>query len=238
MDTYSKTFDPRERLFDMHAILDICSSFVSLSEPFPGAQDHQQLIHLAHYSVKEYLCSKQKNVGWLSEVEWTAEGADVFMAQTCLVYLLSLNDADSFVHSLFNFELDLQLPFLRYATCNWYDHYQAVSDEKDESVTQLVISLFNMDNDNGHAYTNWLKAWYRYHDSCHYNFRFLMKEGEPYTAPLTVASGINITKVVKMLLQRCDPQSLRGNTIGEAIEVASAEGWFGIVRMLLDAVPE
>jgi hypothetical protein len=67
VDTDSKTFDPRERLFDMHGILDICSSFVSLSEPFPGAQDHQRLIHLAHYSVKEYLCSKQKNVGWLSE---------------------------------------------------------------------------------------------------------------------------------------------------------------------------
>jgi hypothetical protein len=102
----------------------------------------------------------------------------------------------------------------------------------------LVLFLFDVNNDNGNAYTNWLKAWYRYHDSFHYDFRFLMKEGEPYTAPLTVASGIKITKVVKMLLERCYPQSLQGNIIREAVEVASAEGWFNIVRMLLDAVPE
>jgi hypothetical protein len=126
-------FDHRRRLWDPRDILDICSSLVTITfredssnEGSIGDRDSSRVlstepgtIKLAHFSVREYLISEHlhMNTPGLSCYYFNEKIAHVFMAKTCLAYLLQFDQKDDVNSTTLRSH-----PLARYATENWMDH--------------------------------------------------------------------------------------------------------------------
>jgi hypothetical protein len=85
IDPHINAFEPDERLIDPNELLDMCGSLVQSSS-------EDQVVSLAHYSVKEYLISsrlaaKESNLSFFAVTE---SGCSNFVATSLLVYIFHL----------------------------------------------------------------------------------------------------------------------------------------------------
>lgn len=86
-------FDHKQRLPDARDIITICSSLVSILSLTTGEPDCKQMVtevHLAHFSVEEYLLSDQVPATVMSHFNLPAGSAYANIAQACLLYILHL----------------------------------------------------------------------------------------------------------------------------------------------------
>lgn len=101
IDSRPGYFDPEDRLPCPSEITRFCPSLVSIVQGSHCGQDAVEEVHLAHFSVKEYLLNYQVQ-GFLH-----AE-ASIVITQTCLAYLKSLEEGGIA-------KLKSQFPLARYA---------------------------------------------------------------------------------------------------------------------------
>lgn len=126
VDRTSCTFDPENRLADPFDIVEVLSTLITYSSSqialrhekplhghFPGAERATE-IRLAHYSVKEYLQSDRIRSKSTSKFYISSYEAEKCAAETCLTYLLWLDQPDSV-----SAELLLDFPFGLYAAEYW-----------------------------------------------------------------------------------------------------------------------
>ncbi|KAF8509947.1 hypothetical protein JB92DRAFT_466863 [Gautieria morchelliformis] len=189
-------FDPRRRLRDPSDILTICSSLVTITfregsnaeddnyedSNNKGSIDHHddrvpftetREIRLAHFSVREYLISEHllMSTSMLSCYYFNEKIAHVFIAKTCLAYLLQF-DQDNGV----NLNTAWSYPLSCYAADNWLDHagWDRAGDWDD--LHGLIVMLLEP---TSAVYMNWM--WLYCHNKpweCHHGMNplYIMAE--------------------------------------------------------------
>lgn len=198
--------------------------------------DGSRILKLAHYSVKEYIVSQRGRLGDYPILGLTKSGAHRFMAETCLIYVLSneansrdglsrcvlgtardpdssdLGDYDSLpcdYHQL----LLKDWPFNRYAALFWYVRYQKVDAKEDASVTDLMMSLF--DHRKTHSiYRKWYIFWEQ-------GTGPLPEHWKLGCQPLVFASQEGVTKAIKALL---DQEKTKRDVLNRALIMACTRG--------------
>ncbi|EXK80973.1 hypothetical protein FOQG_14583 [Fusarium oxysporum f. sp. raphani 54005] len=111
-------FDIKRRLFQATDILRYCPSLVIIAEVTNDAETVDEL-HLAHFSVKEYL---------LEQAQFDLESASIVITRTCLTYLSDIENNCSTIRSDF--------PMARYAAEYWTEY--AVSAETSEEIVRTT----------------------------------------------------------------------------------------------------
>lgn len=150
-----KTFDLDDRFTEPRELLDIASSLVTLDEAVsPGLPSIMvegvpllvdvKTVRLAHASVLEYLESTRLRASDLSIFHLSAEQAHIFLAKSCLHYLLFFDDSSICVED--NSSWKSSYPLLDYAASCWAFHVgQIRPDTGDiEETYTLALKLFDV----------------------------------------------------------------------------------------------
>jgi ankyrin repeat protein len=136
----SPAFDPRNRMPVPREVLKLCSSLVAMS-PDDRYVD-VETVHLAHFSVKEYLVSSHVLGAFKSLLDETV--ARSYLARLCLRYLVSVSHFVSRNHPklLLNSSMIMaDFPFVKYSVYCWMVHAREVED-KDEHVFEMMLRFF------------------------------------------------------------------------------------------------
>ncbi|KAF8490589.1 hypothetical protein JB92DRAFT_2819701, partial [Gautieria morchelliformis] len=153
-------FDRRRRLRNPQDILSICSSLVTISMPNATSSDIEETnenteageIRLAHFSVKEYLISEHLGNGdaQVSYFHFNEQMAHVFIAKTCLAYLLQFIKDNVISQSTIR-----SYPLSRYAAKYWMFHAQAdpVGDNNLHELGMAILEPMSA------IYVNWLRLY-------------------------------------------------------------------------------
>ena len=233
IDRQSRVFNIEDRFFDVHDLLKICSSFVSLAGSKSTTKigdfsfyledefltDDKLILRLAHFSVKEYILSKKNDVtGFLqSDMINTAE---LVMAETCLIYLLSIDITDLTCNGYCN-----EYPFVDYASFYWFRHYDKLPTEEEQKVEDLMLALLNSEA----SYKSWVRAY-------QYCYRYVKNRPtlHPLEPPLVFVSRVGIVKAVKALVHRGLGTAAEG-LLTRSLVQACWRGWENVVGILLHA---
>jgi ankyrin repeat protein len=111
-------------------------------------EDFTKIVRLAHFSVKEYLVSRQIRVGPTVQHSIREIPVNTVIAEICLVYLLQFDKPDSL-----NSQSLETFPLLNYASRNWVTHAR-IADNNSDRLTSLIETLFV----NEHVYRNWIRV--------------------------------------------------------------------------------
>ncbi|KNB14126.1 hypothetical protein FOXG_17043 [Fusarium oxysporum f. sp. lycopersici 4287] len=114
-------FNVKRRLFQAADILRYCPSLVIIAEVTNDAETVDEL-HLAHFSVKEYL---------LEQAQFDLESASIVITKTCLTYLADIRGSHSTIRSDF--------PMARYAAEYWTEY--AASVETSEGIVRVTVNF-------------------------------------------------------------------------------------------------
>ncbi|KAF8507399.1 hypothetical protein JB92DRAFT_2793512, partial [Gautieria morchelliformis] len=223
-------FDIRRRLRDPRDILAICPSLVTITfqedHSNKGNTDHHAdgvlsteigKIRLAHFSVREYLISDylRMSTSTLSCYYFNEKIAHVFIAKTCLAYLLQF-DEDNGVNS----NTTKFYPLFGYATYHWMDHARWDPAGDWDDLHGLIMTLLEP---MSATYINWMCL---YHESDPWL--------EPRTYPLYIAAEAGLKRACQHLLQTGSDVNAPGGYWGTPLQVAALRGHDAIVQLLLE----
>ena len=190
IDVAGGTFSDEDRLFDVHDILEACSSLVSLeSDAYrPVRHPYRQLefyygkvtlIKLAHASVQEYLESQEIKKSFCGpSVAKPVTRAS--MVDVCLIHLISLDSSKNLTPSQSEGVLEHSdslfdsYPFMRYAALFWYRHYPIA--DVSTTTKARVLELLDVANECWHC-------WSRIVINCAFEF-IDFRDSRPIDRPL------------------------------------------------------
>jgi hypothetical protein len=135
LDMERMNYDQLQRIEDFEDISDLCGSLVTTQSG---------VLKLAHYSVKEYLVSKRLSSSSQSAYYVSREDADLYIAQSCLLYLQHYDQVQK--AALNNrkqgtpLEQSKTLSLYPYSIYYWPHHYQF--SKKPAKLTDLVLKVF------------------------------------------------------------------------------------------------
>ena len=137
---------------DLTQALEICSALVAFSFS-PPSESHLfrpeiigEIIALIHPSLREYLFSERIEDGPAHNFAISMAQANLYMAESCLSYLLQF--AEPVAPNQEAFE---KYPLLRYAAEFWHVHARQTEEAK---LKDLIISLFT----SHQCFANWLSV--------------------------------------------------------------------------------
>ncbi|KAF8514298.1 hypothetical protein JB92DRAFT_2677115, partial [Gautieria morchelliformis] len=220
-------FDQSRRFQDPQDILAICSSLVTITFWEDSSNsDHNDNsilsteageIRLAHFSVREYLISEhlRRSTAMLSCYYFNEKLAHVFIAKTCLAYLLQF-DQDNGV----NWNTTRFYPLSHYATNNWMKHAGWDPTGNSDDLHELIMTLLEP---TSMVYINWM---WLYHNSHPW--------AESGTYPLYIAAKTGLERACQCLVQKGSDVNAPGPNCRIPLEVAASQGHDAIVRLLLD----
>ncbi|KAF8486642.1 hypothetical protein JB92DRAFT_2799171, partial [Gautieria morchelliformis] len=205
-------FDLSRRLRDPRDILTICSSLVAIT-----FQEDSREIRLAHFSVREYLISEHLRMSTtaISCYYFNEKIAHVFIAKTCLAYLLQFDQEDGV-----NLNTAWSYPLSRYAAENWMYHARSDLAGDRADLHGLIMTLLEPMNA---VYDNWM---WLYHESG--------RRVRPGTHPLYIVAETGLQRACQHLLQKGSDVNAPGGFYGTSLQVAALGGHDMIVRLLLE----
>ncbi|KAM5527809.1 hypothetical protein FOXYSP1_19682 [Fusarium oxysporum f. sp. phaseoli] len=251
IDQEPRGFDVDGRLSLKADVLRYCPSLVIIAKVTNYTETVEEL-HLAHFSVKEYL---------LEQAQFDLESASIVITRTCLTYLGDIENNCSTIRSDFT--------MARYAAKSWMDY--AASAETSEEIVRITVSFLR----NETTFQRWCRlyqadrAWDRtpgppraprLYYACLGGLAGAARDlaiegadvnaqgGEPprgcATAPrqrsieygnaLQTASYKGNRDVVQLLLDKGADVSAQGGRYGNALQTASFKGNRDVVQLLLD----
>lgn len=216
-------FNREEVLIDPLEVIDICSSLVTIAtHKWEGKlTPAQQMITLAHYSVKEYLVSDRIKQGPAKQYSMQEVECHKVIAEGSLKYL------NEFQQPIFE-ELLEASALARYSAEFWSSHLQKIGDEAEE-VNRVAMSLLSTENP---AYLTWIRL---YDPEIPYREPDLGRGLESIATPLYYAALLGSSTITRLLLgQRADVNAQGGN-YGNALQAASAKGHKAVVKLLIEA---
>ncbi|KAF8479974.1 hypothetical protein JB92DRAFT_2679716, partial [Gautieria morchelliformis] len=220
-------FDERRRLLDPSSIVTICSSLVTITPPEGsntessiGHHDDSVLItdiRLAHFSVREYLISEhlRSSTTTLSYYWFNEKIAHVFIAKTCLAYLLQFNQDNGV-----NRNTARSYPLSHYAAVHWMGHalWDAAGGSADlHGLTMTLLEPMSA------AYVNWM--W------IYNNHGLVVKPG---IVPLYIAAATGLDRACQALLDKGSDVNAPGGYYGTPLQVAASQGHDTTVQLLLE----
>ncbi|WYZ41181.1 hypothetical protein EsH8_V_000076 [Colletotrichum jinshuiense] len=233
-------FDIDARVFSESEVLRYCPGLVSLVE-VPKFNENIKELHLAHFSVKEFLTSK---------VAFDLTSASIVITRTCLTYLADIKGSHS--------DIRRDFPLARYAAQVW-TRFAALA-ETSEDVVQAAVGflqdeitfqrwgrLFHDDNhwtdDPGPP--DGSKLYYACLNGLCRTARRLLDlgarvnaQGGLHRTALVAASSKGHTEVVQLLLDSEAEVNAQDGYYGNALTAASLEGHTEVVQLLLDSGAE
>ncbi|EXK77074.1 hypothetical protein FOQG_18203 [Fusarium oxysporum f. sp. raphani 54005] len=203
IDQEPRGFDVKRRLFQAADILRYCPSLVTIAEATNYAETVDE-IHLAHFSVKEYL---------LEQAQFDLESASIVITRTCLTYLGDINNNCSTIRSDF--------PMARYAAEYWTEY--AVSAETSEEIVRTTVSFLRDET----TFQRWggLYQADRWWDD---------EPGPPGASRLYHACLAGLAGAARDLTTEGADVNAQGGKHGNALQTASLESDLEVVQLLLD----
>ncbi|KAK4220523.1 hypothetical protein QBC38DRAFT_540511 [Podospora fimiseda] len=224
-------FDVKRRLFRETDVLKYCPSLMTV------VHTTDKELHLAHFSVKEYLLGRN---------EFKVVTASISITRTCLTYLADIKGSSQ--------EIKRDFPLARYAAKVWAGN--AASAQASEDIVPAIVSFLESEVT--------FQRWTRLHQADRYwvddpgppqgsrlyyacfagliaPVRDLIGKGANVNAqggyygnPLQAASSGGHQEIVKLLLDKGADVNAQGGRYGNALQGASYEGHQEIVKLLLD----
>ncbi|KAJ5171634.1 NACHT nucleoside triphosphatase [Penicillium capsulatum] len=194
----SRGFYMKRRLFCETDILAYCPSLVTV---VPA--DVREL-HLAHFSVKEYL---------LQHHQFKTMASSISITRTCLTYLTDIDDKES--------EMKQRFPMARYAAEMWTSY--AVSTQADEDIMRMTVKFLEKEA----TFQRWARLYQAdrsWDDS----------PGPPRGSKLYYACLSGLVAPARNLIDKGVDINAQGGTYGNALQAASWRGHQDIVSLLLD----
>ena len=108
-------------------------------------------VKLVHSSLKEYLVSPDIRKGPMAQYALYQQQANRSIAETCLAYLLRLDEPNSVPSSTCT-----ALPLVRYAAEYWTDHAPLAGESMDSKLDTLMENMFIFSTS---AYFNWMRIY-------------------------------------------------------------------------------
>jgi ankyrin repeat protein len=218
--------DPDERLFDPSDVLRICHGLVSLSIEevvICGKETRCDVVRFAHFSVKEYLMSDRVNDGSASAFFISAELAHTHIGESCISYLLQIDQPDLLMQDLDD------NPLLQYSAEYWFKHDKVV--ESGVVSVRTARSRSNKLLSQDSVRLNWLRI-------CDPDPRAKRQQLEKaisgFAPPLYYASMLGLQESTNWLLEKGADVNAQVEWYGTALQAASAEGHVQIVQRLLN----
>lgn len=139
-------FDIERRLVEPHELLRMCSSLVTTvrqqRQSFRKIHEHaegEELLQLAHYSVREYLESARLLEGPAKSFAIHEMRANIFIAESCIIYLLQFDPLQTTLETCSVSHVRNEYPLAKYAATSWYIHSQRA--EEGGNIIALCRSL-------------------------------------------------------------------------------------------------
>ncbi|GKT71811.1 NACHT and ankyrin domain protein [Colletotrichum tofieldiae] len=197
------------RVFSNADILRHCPSLVSVIELEDWDGVIRKELHLAHFSVKEYL---------LLQDDFDPMKSSITITKTCLAYLTDIEGS--------RWRLAEEYPMAQYAAESWLDLVKAGRAEPPDDVTTAIASFLQEKNT--------LKRWTYFNEEIDGRWYRKLDNDEPIGGSLYYACRSGLTAVAKMIInQGADVNSHRG-VYGTALQAASHFGHLETVRLLVD----
>ncbi|KNB16400.1 hypothetical protein FOXG_14775 [Fusarium oxysporum f. sp. lycopersici 4287] len=196
-------FDVDGRLSLKTDILRYCPSLVVIAK-FTNYAGTVEELHLAHFSVKEYL---------LEQAQFGLESASIAIAKTCLTYLSNIRGSHSTISGNF--------PMARYAAKSWIDY--AVSAEASEDIVRTTVSFLRDET----AFGRWCRLYQA-------DRRWDSEPGPPRASGLYYACLSGLVEAARNLIAEGAEINAQGGQYGNALQAASYEGHQEVVQLLLD----
>jgi hypothetical protein len=210
-------------------ILGLCGSLLEIQKAPPKQDLGSMTIHLAHFSVKQYiLCNMPAQGGLLISNKRLCTSSETFqsniLAKLCLRYL---NFGNVWQEHLQLESGSVKRPFRDYAAGSWHHHIRE-SGSNYEEVVKLSNTLFSSNNGNWESWKNWFDA----NDD---KSKMLESQKEITSAnPLFYASLLGLRETVIYLLEE---EQLGVNHVDgfnrTALQAAALKGQTLIVELLL-----
>ncbi|KAF8532232.1 hypothetical protein JB92DRAFT_3103962 [Gautieria morchelliformis] len=192
-------------------------------------------ITLAHFSVREYLISEHLRTSTtaISHYYFNEKMAHVFIAKTCLAYLLQF-DQDNGVRKkkkkvLWN--TALSYPLSHYAAHNWLDHagWDPAGDWDD--LHGLIMMLLEP---TSAVYVNWMWLYDQFNIGATLSIAAKTGSGGFDGTALGVAALRGHGTIVQLLLEKGADVNAHGGVYGSALQSAALEGHHTIVLLLIE----
>ncbi|KAH7190150.1 hypothetical protein DER44DRAFT_852011 [Fusarium oxysporum] len=196
-------FTVKRRLFQAADILRYCPSLVIIAEVTKYAETVEEL-HLAHFSVKEYL---------LEQAQFDLESASIVITRTCLTYLGDINNNCSTIRSDF--------PMARYAAEYWTEY--AVSAETSEEIVRIIANFLKEETT--------FQLWCHLYQA---DLWWDDEPGPPGAPRLYYASLAGLAGAARDLTTEGADVNAQGGAFGTALQAASFKGNLEVVQLLLD----
>ncbi|PLB48774.1 Pfs, NACHT and ankyrin domain protein, partial [Aspergillus steynii IBT 23096] len=194
----SRGFDPKRRLFCETDLLDYCPGLATIVP----AKDKE--LHLAHFSVKEYL---------LKNINFNFMAASISITTTCLTYLTDIKGTHE--------EIKGHFPMARYAAEFWAG-YAALAQDSEDIVQKSVKFL-----EKEVTFQRWSRL-YQADRSWDYD------PGPPRASRLYYTCLNGLFAPAGDLISKGADINAQGGEYGNALQAASLKGYQDIVRLLLD----
>ena len=201
-------FNPKRRMPNPQEITRYCSSLVvvvSTKEHSYNKDDGHLELHLAHFSVKEYLTSDQLDKRIAQDFQEVA--AKVSIAKVCLAYLLHLDQGFPIK------EIKETFPLAQYSARYWMINAM-VAKEEDKTIQGLIVKFF-------YSHPKSYKTCYSLYLPDQQWYPGLDIRTNNQAPPLYYASFGGFRNAVQCLLSRDADVNAQGGLYGNALLAAS-----------------
>ncbi|KAK7428247.1 hypothetical protein QQZ08_005313 [Neonectria magnoliae] len=221
IDREPRRFHVENRLFCEADVLRYCPSLVSIAEATEYRETQKEL-HLAHFSVKEYL---------LKEDQFDLGSASITITRTCLTYLADINSSHNTIKRDF--------PMARYAAESWMDYAASAQTSEDIRWGRLYQAdkAWNKNPELPRASA----LYYACLGGLARAVRDLMNEGADvnvqggrFSNALQAASFGGHLEVVQLLLDKGANITVANNNGWTPVNNAAANGHLEVAKLLVD----
>ncbi|KAI5461547.1 ankyrin repeat-containing domain protein, partial [Mariannaea sp. PMI_226] len=202
----SRGFQEERRLFQEIDVLKYCPSLISIAQVTTSVPTGTHELHLAHFSVKEYL---------LKQSQFSLESASVVITKTCLSYLTDIKGDDNTIQTKF--------PMADYAAEFWMNYAASAEISKVADIVGGIVEFLQ----NEVTFQRWAYL------SQFGNLMSLL-HSSPTSSRLYYVRLGGLVWVARSLIDKGADVNTQGGEFGNALQAASVRGYHEIVHLLLN----
>ncbi|EAQ91377.1 hypothetical protein CHGG_03312 [Chaetomium globosum CBS 148.51] len=197
-------FDVKRRPFHETYVLGYCPGLVTVVHVTDEELHSDKELHLAHFSVKEYL---------LKDNQFDIPTASISITKTCLTYLTDINGSFK--------KIKRDFPMATYAAKLWTDH--AALAQASEDIVQATVRFLEKEA----TFQRWARL-------CQGDGPWDDGSGPPQASRLYYACFFGLVASARDLISNGAEVNAQGGEYGNALQAASSRGHQEIVKLLLD----